>query len=114
MTCAGVAQGSEVQARGSIQVSSLCCHCCPLRARPTSPLPVPPITLPCASPWMHTGCLGVLLNPHFTLTSVRGFSRGSQVLVFVVFWFYSKEKARKSPSSLQNILIKGRGFISLS
>lgn len=92
--CPAVPWGNEVQARGSIQVSSLCCHCCPLRAHPASllPIPVPPITLPCAWPWMHKGwlLLGVLLNSHLTLTSACGFSRGTRVLVFVffLFWFY--------------------------
>lgn len=56
----------------------------------------------------------MLLNSHFTLTSGHGFSRGTQVLVFVVFWFYSKEKARKFPSGLQNAAVKRSGFISLS
>lgn len=34
MMCARVARGDEVQAPGSIQVSSLCCHWCPFRAHP--------------------------------------------------------------------------------
>lgn len=34
MMCARVARGDEVQAPGSIQVSSLCYHWCPFRAHP--------------------------------------------------------------------------------
>lgn len=77
----------------------------PFACSPCSPLPVPPITLPWAWPCLHKGCLllAVLLNSHWALTSALGFSRGSQVLVFVAFWFYLKGEARKFPSSLQNV-----------
>lgn len=69
---------------GALFVHILPCVACLSPA----PIPVAHVTLPCAWPCMQEGWLvrGVGLNFHLTLTSVHGFSRGSQV--WGVFFIY--------------------------
>lgn len=49
-------RGSEVQARGSIQLLSLCCHCCPLLILPLLSLLCLPSPALCLT-LLHKGCL---------------------------------------------------------
>lgn len=89
---------------------ALCVLTLPLLCSLCLPSPCPGLTLPAQrvpAAWSAS---------EFSLStdSAHGFSRGSQLLVFVAFWFYSKGEARKFPSSLQNVAVKRSGFISLS
>lgn len=90
------------------------CHQCPFHAHPT--LCFLPFSQSCMWPCMQEGrlMLGVFLNFHLTLTPFHGFFQRKSGLGVFLFWFYLTEnkKARKFPSSLQNVAIKTSGLFS--